>query len=141
MAQVRSRPSASNLALAEATLDAYNRRDVERLSELMTEDVDLRPPIFQLLGRAYRGHGGIAEWMGDLDESFATVRIESQELRDAGDAVLVLGRFEVEGQASHMELGSELGLVLGVSGGRVASWVGFFSHSAAVQAVSEDGAA
>ena len=61
-----------NVALVEAAIDAYNRRDVPRLRELMTEDVDLQPPVSWLTGHAYRGHRGIAEWLRDLDESFSS---------------------------------------------------------------------
>jgi ketosteroid isomerase-like protein len=127
--------TASNVALVEAAIDAYNRRDIPRLCELMSEDVDLRPPVSLLSGRAYRGHTGIAEWLRDVDESFSTARIEPLELRDLGDRVLALTRFDVEGHGSRVSLGSELGLILDISGGRLTSWLGFFSHADALAAV------
>jgi ketosteroid isomerase-like protein len=120
-----------NVALMEAALDAYNRRDVPRLCELMTDQVDLQPPVSWLTGRAYRGHQGIAEWLRDLDESFSSAQIEPLELTDLGDRVLAITRFDVEGHESGVSFGSELGLVIGVDGGRIASWVGFMSHAEA----------
>jgi ketosteroid isomerase-like protein len=123
--------TAGNIALVEAALDAYNRRDVSRLCELMTAEVDLQPPVSWLTGRAYRGHSGIAEWLRDLDESFARAQITPLELTDLGDRVLALTRFEVEGHESGVSFPSDLGLVLGVDGGRIASWVGFMSHAEA----------
>jgi ketosteroid isomerase-like protein len=122
---------ADNVALVEAALDAYNRRDVPRLCELMTDQVDLQPPVSWLTGRAYRGHQGIAEWLRDLDESFSFAQIAPLELTDLGDRVLALTRFDVEGNESRVSFGSELGLVLAVDGGRIASWVGFMSHAEA----------
>jgi ketosteroid isomerase-like protein len=120
-----------NVGLAEAAIGAYNRRDVARLCELMTDDVDLRPPVSWLTGHAYRGHPGIAEWLRDLDESFSYAQIEALELTDFGDRVLAITRFDVKGNESGASFGSELGLVLGVDQGRIASWVGFMSHAEA----------
>jgi ketosteroid isomerase-like protein len=123
--------SDGNVALVEAAIDAYNRRDVARLRELMTEEVDLQPPVSWLTGHAYRGHQGIAEWLRDLDESFSFAQIAPRELTDLGDRVLAITRFDVEGHESRASFGSELGLVLGIEGGRIASWIGFMSHAEA----------
>jgi ketosteroid isomerase-like protein len=123
--------AAGNIALVEAALDAYNRRDVPRLCELMTDQVDLQPPVSWLTGRAYRGHQGIAQWLRDVDDSFSSAHIEPLELTDMRDRVLAITRFDVEGHESGVAFGSELGLVIGVDGGRIASWVGFTSHAEA----------
>jgi ketosteroid isomerase-like protein len=120
-----------NVALVEAAFDAYNRRDLPRLRELMTEQVDLQPPVSWLTGRAYRGHQGIAEWLRDLEESFSSARIAPLALTDLGDRVLAITRFDVEGNESHVSFGSELGLVIGIDDGRISSWVGFMSHAEA----------
>jgi ketosteroid isomerase-like protein len=122
-----------NVTLVRAAIDAYNRRDVQALCGLMTEDVQLRPPVFALTGRAYLGHEGIPEWLRDVEESFASAWIEPVELQDVGDGVLALTRFHVEGNESRVTLGSELGLVCDVVGGRIATWQGFFNHAEAVR--------
>jgi ketosteroid isomerase-like protein len=117
------------VALVQAAIDAYNRRDVAELRELMTEDVQLRPPVSALTGRAYVGHAGIEEWLHDVDESFASAEIVPLELQDLEGTVLALTEFVVEGYESRVPLGSELGLLCGVAEGRIASWLGFFSHA------------
>jgi ketosteroid isomerase-like protein len=116
-------------ALVRAAIDAYNARDIERLCALMTDDVELRPPVSALTGHAYRGHNGIAEWLRDVDESFASAEIVPLELRDLGAKVLALTEFLVEGYESRLPLGSELGLVCDIAEGRIASWLGFFNHA------------
>ena len=128
----------TNVALVEAAIDAYNRRDVSRLCELMTADVDLQPPVSWLTGHAYRGHRGIAEWLRDLDESFSFAQITPLELTDLGNRVLAITRFVVEGHESGASFPSELGLVLGVDGGRISSWIGFMSHAEARAAATEE---
>ena len=120
--------------LLRAAIDAYNGRDLERLRVLMTEDVELRPPFSALTGRAYRGHDGIEEWLGDVDESFASAQIVPLELHDLGAKVLALTEFVVEGYESRLPLGSELGLVCDIADGRIASWLGFFNHTEAREA-------
>jgi ketosteroid isomerase-like protein len=124
----------ANLTLVRATIDAYNGRDLAALRRLMTEDVQLRPPVSALTGRAYLGHAGIVEWLRDVDESFATAQIVPLELRDLGTKVLALTEFIVEGHESRLPLGSELGLVCDIADGRIASWLGFFNHADAVEA-------
>jgi ketosteroid isomerase-like protein len=121
-------------ALVQAAIDAYNVRDLERLRGLMTEDVELRPPVSALTGRAYRGHSGIEEWLRDVDESFATAQIVPLELLDLGAKVLALTEFVVEGYESRLPLGSELGLICDTADGRIASWLGFFNHAEAREA-------
>jgi ketosteroid isomerase-like protein len=127
---------AGNVALVEAAIDAYNRRDVPRLCELMTAEVDLQPPVSWLTGHAYRGHRGISEWLRDLDESFSFAQITPLELTDLGDRVLALTRFDVKGHESGASFPSELGLVLGVGAGRITSWIGFMSHAEACASAS-----
>jgi ketosteroid isomerase-like protein len=117
--------------LVQAAIDAYNRRDLAQLRGLMTEDVELRPPVSALTGRAYRGHDGIEEWLHDVDESFASAEIIPLELRDLGAKVLALTEFVVEGYESRLPLGSELGLICDITDGRIASWLGFFNHAEA----------
>jgi ketosteroid isomerase-like protein len=124
----------TNLELARGAIRAYNDRDAATLRRLMLPEVDLRPPVSSLQGRAYRGHAGIDKWLRDVDESFAEARIEPMDLRDLGPTVVALTTFRVRGRESQVELTSELGLVLEISDGQIASWHGFFSHSEALAA-------
>ena len=127
----------TGVTLVEAAIDAYNRRDLARLRELMTDDVELRPPVSALTGHAYRGHAGIEEWLRDVEESFASAQIVPLELRDLGNQVLALTEFLIEGYESRLPLGSELGLVCDIADGRIASWLGFFNHAEAEAAASQ----
>jgi len=131
---VKADPPVANCTLVRSAIDAYNRRDLAELRILMSEDVELRPPVSSLTGRAYLGHDGIAEWLPDVDESFASAQIVPFELRDLGARVLALTEFRVEGHESGLPLGSQLGLVCDITHGRIASWLGFFNHGDALEA-------
>ena len=127
-------PDLGNVTLVRSAIDAYNRRDLAELRELMTADVELRPPVSALTGRAYLGHAGIKRWLRDVNESFATAEIVPLELSDLGDRVLALAEFKVESHGGQVPLGSELGLVCDIVDGRIATWLGFFNHADARQA-------
>jgi ketosteroid isomerase-like protein len=124
----------ANLTLVRSAIDAYNRRDLAELCALMTEDVQLRPPVSELTGAAYVGHSGLARWLHDVEESFATAQIVPLEVEGLGDRVLALTEFQVEGHSGRVPLGSELGLVCDIVEGRIATWLGFFNHAAAREA-------
>jgi ketosteroid isomerase-like protein len=119
----------ANVELVRTAIDAYNRRDLDALCALMTENVELRPPVSELTGRAYLGRSGIARWLHDVGESFASAEIVPLELEDHGDRVLALTEFRVEGHSGRVPLGSELGLVCDIADGRIATWLGFFNHA------------
>ena len=109
-------------------IDAYNRRDLDALLAEMHPEIVLSPPLTALAGNVYRGHDGVAQWLTDLDETFASTHIEPVEVEDFGGLVLALTTFSVEGR---LPLESELGLLLEMRGGLIAKWGGHFTHAAA----------
>ncbi|HEX2416399.1 MAG TPA: nuclear transport factor 2 family protein [Thermoleophilaceae bacterium] len=121
----------AHVELVLAAIDAYNRRDVEALSALMVPDVELRPPVMALSGRAYRGHAGVHKWLADVEESWSTARIHPSDVTEAGDCVLALTTFRVEGGESRLRFESELGLLCSIRDDLIASWHGHFNHAAA----------
>jgi ketosteroid isomerase-like protein len=132
---VTAKGAVANVTLVRSAIDAYNRRDLGELRTLMSEGVQLRPPVSELTGAAYVGHSGIAKWLRDVDESFVSAQIVPLEVLDRGSKVLALTEFRVEGHTGHVQLGSELGLVCDIEDGRIATWLGFFNHAAARDAV------
>ena len=112
-------------------IDAYNRRDLDALLAEMHPEIELQPPLTALAGNVYRGHDGVAAWLADLDETFVRTRIDPLEVEDLGGLVLALTNFSVEAGDSRLPLESELGLLLGMRAGLIASWDGHFSHAAA----------
>jgi ketosteroid isomerase-like protein len=123
--------ASAHVELVLAAIDAYNRRDVEALSASMVPDVELRPPVMALSGRAYRGHAGVGKWLADVEESWSTARIDPIEVTEAGDCVLALTTFRVEGGESRARFESELGLLCSIRDDLIASWHGHFNHAAA----------
>ena len=48
--------------LVLASIDAFNRGDIDAVVELVTEDMDLRPPSHLVDGIVFRGHAGLRSW-------------------------------------------------------------------------------
>jgi hypothetical protein len=116
--------------LVRNLIDAYNARDAGAFCSHAAHDVDLRPPVSLLHGRAYVGHDGVAQWLRDVEESFDRARIESNELRELGLRVLMLGSFLVRGRGSQVKVDSELAVICHFDrSDRLTCWEGYLSHT------------
>jgi ketosteroid isomerase-like protein len=129
-----ARLNATRTEIVGDAVSAYNRRDVVALKACMAPDVDLRPPVSTLHGRAYLGHAGVEEWLHDVEESFDEATIEVEEFRELPACVLALATFRVRGRESRLELRSELGLLCELTDGLITRWHGYFDHAEAERA-------
>ena len=59
--------SQENVEIARGVHDAFNRRDVAALLELLDPQVEWVPILAELEGRVDRGHAGVRRWIKDLD--------------------------------------------------------------------------
>jgi SnoaL-like protein len=87
-------------------VDAFNRRDVEAVVEVVDAGVEWRPAAPVALGgeaTVYRGHTGISEGLRDLHDSFAELQIEVSAFQEVGDRVLGTGRIRPRGKESGAE--------------------------------------
>ncbi len=72
------------VALAERSLAAYNRWEVEPVLELLHDEVEWRPAIPRLLGgesTVYRGHDAVRGMFGEIRDAFGEIEIEFSEIR------------------------------------------------------------
>ena len=72
---------------------AFNRRDLDGMLALVTDDVELVPIRAAVEDTVYRGTEGIVQWMHDLEESWSELRIEFERIEQpAPDRQIVYGR-------------------------------------------------
>jgi ketosteroid isomerase-like protein len=119
-------------------LEAWQRDDRESFLATMDPSVEWHGALEGLLfGRgesAYRGLGGmLALWTGYRTE-LEDFQVSAQELRDAGDCVVLLGHIHWRGRASEIELDSPVGMVITVSDGKIVRSVDYLSHAEALEA-------
>ena len=82
-------------------VDAFNRGDIDGMLEVMHPDVTLVPVRALLEGGEYHGHDGVRRYFSDMEEDWASRRIEIDEIRDLDDGVLVLGTFALTGRSGN----------------------------------------
>ena len=78
--------------------EALNRRDVDTMLELSTEDVDCDPLQISVSGR-YLGHEGVRRWMREVTTHDPGHRVAIEDVRPIGpDRVGVFGQLNMNGR-------------------------------------------
>ncbi len=128
--------SQENVELVRKSIEAWNQRDRETLMGYTTSDVEweaggpaaVEQPLYQ--GRDELARGTEALW-----ETWEEFRLQEIEVRDLGDSVLWLGRMELKGGASHVELDQEFAIRFSVREGEISRGKAFLSCQQALEAV------
>ena len=91
--------SETDVELARRTFEAFEERAVDRLADLMAEDVEFLPVTANIAtgGLPYRGHEGMARYFEDVERLWDDLRAYPEEFRDLGHCVVVLGRIRARG--------------------------------------------
>ena len=127
--------SQENVELVRKSIEAWNQRDRETLMSYTTPDVvweaggpaAVEQPVYS--GRAELARGTEALW-----ETWEEFRLEETEVRDLGDSVLWMGRMDLRGGASHVELDQEFAIRFSVREGEIARGQAFPSCHEALEA-------
>ncbi len=83
----------SNEDIVRTLFDAFSRRDLPSVVELMHRDVVFQPMTAAVTraGEPYRGHEGIRRYTEDVETYWQQLRIRLKQIRSAGQAVVALG--------------------------------------------------
>jgi ketosteroid isomerase-like protein len=127
--------SQENVEVVRSMFAAYRAGDVESVIDTADADIELRPGIVGgPEGTVYRGSEGFRAFLEDIDSAWEQFRIETQEFRDLGETVLVLGR--TRALARHgMTLEASAGWVCRMRRGKIARFQSFPSSAEALRAV------
>jgi ketosteroid isomerase-like protein len=91
--------SEETLELARASYAAWNRGDLETMLESLDEDVEYRTSgVFPGLEPVYHGHEGMRRFWEDFGSPWDSLRIVIDDLRESGDQIVALFRFEAVGR-------------------------------------------
>jgi ketosteroid isomerase-like protein len=120
--------------------EAFNRRDLDALVPTRDPDFEFHPPregvesgFFE---PSYRGAEGYSRYVSELSDVWgADIRIESLELIDLGDRLVLLFDVPVRARASGVPLTGKLASVATLANGRVIRQQDYLDHDEAVQAV------
>jgi ketosteroid isomerase-like protein len=104
--------SASNVEVIRRMFDAFNRNEVEPQIEPMSDDYEWRPAFTGgglVEGNVFRGIEGYRRYLRELEETWSSIELEIDEVRDLGDSVLVLAHIRAIGRASGAEVDQPFG--------------------------------
>jgi ketosteroid isomerase-like protein len=131
--------SQENVEICRRAFGFLDRLDpwagVEALLEYADPEIVLESAIVSRAeGSAYRGHEGLRAWAADSEAAFDELRTASDEFRDLGDRVLMLGRVFGRGRGSGVPVDSEIAFLSTLRGGRIVRTKGFLSWDQALEA-------
>ena len=129
--------SQENVKAFKRAIQAYNRRDIDAFLEEIDPEVELHgalQPLLQSEATVYQGHEGVRQWVRDIDEALADIRLELPEIRDLGDRIVAIGWIRARGKASGAETESPFGCVLELKNGKATRVVSFLSEAEALEA-------
>ena len=108
-----------------AALDAWNRGDLDAWLAVWDEEAEFYP-LRSKVGRPYRGHEGVRQFWVEIGAVWAGARVSMDDIRDAGDRFVAVGRLTAGVRASGAGLDIPLGIVGAVRNGKVV-YARFFS--------------
>jgi ketosteroid isomerase-like protein len=128
--------SRDNVEIVRNALDALNRGDAASLFDsVLDPEIEFVTSGSEVGQAGYFGFEGVRELQSLLEEAFSEIRIEADELRPSGDAVVVLGHLVVKGRASGAEGRSARAWVFTLRDGKITRQQTFQDQGAALASV------
>jgi ketosteroid isomerase-like protein len=127
--------SQENLERLHRGYDAFNRRDLDAFLALMDPEVELTTRFMEVEGTPYyRGHDGVREWWRTLLGIFPDFSIETIEVRDLGDSLIVAVRVRGHGIEAGVPFDQVVWQAIKLRDGRATWWRNFASEADALEA-------
>ncbi len=132
--------SRANVDLTHRVVCAFNGRDIDALSALVTDDFEwITPTADGADTKIYRGRGGIRQFFEDASV-WEVIEDHVDEVLDFGDRMLVLGEVRWrDGRGGFLELGAPLAALLYVQHGKLARIQTYRAASEALEAAEGSG--
>ncbi len=127
--------SEKNIEIVRQVYECVNRRDWDRLAELMDPHVEQHGTVGGFgEGIVHRGLSQIRQMYEGDEEAWDAQRIEPEKLFEAGDRVVVLQREYQRGKGSGVELVVETAAIVDLRDGRIVRMQGYMDRQAALSA-------
>ena len=122
------------------SLQAFNRGDLDAIAPTRDPDFEFHPPREAVeagfFEPSYRGAAGYRKYVAELADVWGSdMRVESVEIVDLGDHVVMLLDIPLRAQASRVPLTGRLASVATLERGRVVRQQDYFDHAEALRAV------
>jgi ketosteroid isomerase-like protein len=117
--------------LARVVFDAFNRRNLDAALEVVDEQVEFFAPTAEMAneGKPYVGHAGMRKYYEDVAAVWQELEVMPSQMREVGDAVLVLGRVYGRAEGGYIQ-DSPAQWVMRFRGQRI-GWIRVFTNRSA----------
>jgi ketosteroid isomerase-like protein len=127
--------SQENVEIVREVMGAWNRRDLERMNEICSEEMEWVPANPGALeGTVYRGRAEVLKGWETTWETWEEFQFEERETRDLGDSVLWLGSVRARGRASDVALDQEISNYISLRDGKIIRSMSFLSWQQGLEA-------
>jgi ketosteroid isomerase-like protein len=126
--------SPGNVELARDLFERWAERDYDALMEASKSDVEIYSRFASLGGEPYRGRDGLERWIAEIEANFGRFEVRTDDFRDLGDRVLILGDIQLRGRTSGIEMDQPMGWLLELEDGKLARMFFYSSHAEALEA-------
>jgi ketosteroid isomerase-like protein len=121
--------------IIHAAYDAWSRRDIDDLLEVVHPDAEARPILGANVGTdVYRGHDGLRRWFEDLHQEWDTFETSVGRIEERGDRALCTIRVHARGRASGVVIDGELYHLIEVREGLISRLHAFRDRDGALRA-------
>ena len=121
------------LAVAQRAYTALLDGDLDAFLTTVDPDVEFTSLIAEAEGQTFRGHEGVRSWWQEVVGSLGGLRLEPEEFREIGDAVLV--HLEARGTVSGLPIAQTIWQAIHVRDGKAVWWAGFRTEEEALRAI------
>jgi ketosteroid isomerase-like protein len=121
--------------LVVASIDAYNRGDIDAMLELVTEDVDLRPPSHLVDGVVFRGHAGMRSWAARAAEMWISANTTAQLIAESGDWLVIAIDYDLVARDSGVPVNQRAYTLYEIRDGKIAASIAYPSELEALGAM------
>jgi ketosteroid isomerase-like protein len=123
--------------LVLATIDAYNRGDIEAVLALVTDDMDLRPPSHLVDGVTFQGHEGVRSWAQRAAEMWSEARTTAHFVTGSGDHLVIAIDYDLVARDSGVPVEARSYTLYEIRDGKIASSIAYPSQAEAITAMAE----
>jgi ketosteroid isomerase-like protein len=116
--------------------EAWSRRDIDALLEVVHPDAEARPILGANIGASvYRGRDGLREWFRDLHQEWETFQTRVTRIEERGERALLTIDVHARGRASGVVIQGDLYHVVELRDGMILRLEAFRDKDAAMQAL------
>ena len=127
--------SQENVEIVRRLIEAWNRNEPDRVIGILDPGVVLDATRRLVNPKTYTGIQGMRRMLADSQEVWEEFRMEPDELVDAGDRVVAIGRWVGKGKGSGIEVQQPVADVFTLHDGRVVrAELGFTDRAEALEA-------